>query len=70
MKPVIDNLIAIAHVAEVQHSADFYPQMGFQIAGIFRNDAGVWCWVDLRSGNAALADAPVIAGQQAVLFQL
>lgn len=74
MKPAINNLVAMAHVADVQRSADFYSQMGFRIVSTFKNDAGVLCWVDLRSGNAALmltkADAPVIAGQQAVLFYL
>lgn len=74
MKPTIGNLIAMAHVADVQRSADFYSHMGFRIVGTFKNDAGVLCWVDLRSGDAALmltkADAPVIAGQQAVLFYL
>ena len=74
MKPTINNLIAMAHVADVQRSADFYSQLGFRVQNTFKNDAGVLCWVDLRSGDAALmltrADAPVIAGQQAVLFYL
>jgi len=74
MKSTINNLVAMAHVADVQRSADFYSQMGFRIVSTFKNDAGVLCWVNLRSGDAALmltkADAPVIAGQQAVLFYL
>ena len=74
MKPTINSLVAMAHVADVQRSADFYSQMGFRIVSTFKNDAGVLCWVDLQSGDAALmltkADAPVIAGQQAVLFYL
>jgi catechol 2,3-dioxygenase-like lactoylglutathione lyase family enzyme len=74
MKPTINSLIAMAHVADVQRSADFYSQLGFRVVSTFKNDAGVLCWVDLRSGDAALmltrADAPVIAGQQAVLFYL
>jgi catechol 2,3-dioxygenase-like lactoylglutathione lyase family enzyme len=74
MKPTINNLIAMAHVANAQRSADFYSQMGFRVVNTFKNDAGVSCWVDLRSGHAAFmltrADAPVIAGQQAVLFYL
>jgi catechol 2,3-dioxygenase-like lactoylglutathione lyase family enzyme len=72
MKPTINNLVAMAHVADVQRSADFYSQMGFRIVSTFKNDAGVLCWVDLRSGDAALmlakANVPVIAGEQAVLF--
>jgi catechol 2,3-dioxygenase-like lactoylglutathione lyase family enzyme len=74
MKPTINNLVAMAHVADVQRSADFYSQLGFRVASTFKNDAGVLCWVNLRSGDAALmltrADTPVIAGQQAVLFYL
>jgi catechol 2,3-dioxygenase-like lactoylglutathione lyase family enzyme len=74
VKPTIKNLIAMARVADVQRSADFYSQLGFQVVSTFKNDAGVLCWVDLRSADAALmltrADAPVIAGQQAVLFYL
>ena len=74
MKPTINNLVAMAHVADVQRSADFYSQMGFRIVSTFKNDAGVLCWVDLRSGDAALmlakANVPVIAGEQAVLFYL
>jgi predicted lactoylglutathione lyase len=31
MKPVINNLVTMAHVADVQRSADFYSQMGFRI---------------------------------------
>jgi catechol 2,3-dioxygenase-like lactoylglutathione lyase family enzyme len=64
----------MAHVADVQRSADFYSQMGFRIVSTFKNDAGVLRWVDLRSGDAALmltkADAPVIAAEQTVLFYL
>ncbi len=68
MKPTINNLVAMAHVADVQRSADFYSQMGFRIVSTFKNDAGVLCWVDRRSGDAALmlakANVPVIAGEQ------
>jgi len=64
----------MAHVADVQRSADFYSQLGFRLKSTFKNDAGVLCWADLRSGDAALmlarADAPVVAEQQAILFYL
>ena len=74
MKPTTSNLVAMAHVADVQRSADFYSQMGFRIVSTFKNDAGVLRGVDLRSGDAALmltkADAPVIAAEQTVLFYL
>ena len=73
-KPAVERLIAMAHVADVQRSADFCSLLGFLVVGTFKNDAGVLCWVHLESGNANLmlskADAPVIAEQQAVLFYL
>lgn len=74
MKPTIWTLVPMAHVADVQRSIDFYELLGFKVASTFKNDAGVLCWVDLRSTDARLmltrADAPVIAAQQAVLFYL
>ena len=64
----------MAHVADVQRSADFYELLGFKVASTFKNDAGVLCWADLTSGDARLmltrASEPVIAAQQAVLFYL
>ena len=74
MKPTVKNLEAMAHVADVQRSADFYSQLGFRVVNTFKNDASVLCWGYLKSGDAELmltrADGPVIAGQQAVLFYL
>jgi len=73
-KPAVERLIAMAHVADVQRSADFYSLLGFRVVGTFKNDAGVLCWVHLESGDASLmlsqADAPIFAEQQAVLFYL
>ena len=73
-KPTVERLIAMALVADVQRSADFYSLLGFLVVGTFKNDAGVPCWVHLESGNANLmlskADAPILAEQQAVLFYL
>lgn len=64
----------MAHVADLQRSADFYALLGFKLASTFKNNAGVLCWVDLTSGHTRLmltrADAPIIAAQQAVLFYL
>jgi hypothetical protein len=51
-KPAVERLIAMAHVADVQRSADFYSLLGFLVVGTFKNDAGVLCWVHLESGNA------------------
>ena len=73
-KRVVERLIAMAHVADVRRSADFYSLLGFLVVGTFKNDAGVPCWVHLESGNANLmlskADAAILAEQQAVLFYL
>ena len=73
-KPTVERLIAMAHVADVRRSADFYSLLGFLVVGTFKNDAGVLCWVHLESGSAHLmlakADAPILAEQQAVLFYL
>ena len=74
MKSTIFSLVPMAHAANVQRSADFYEQIGFKVASTYKNDAGVLCWVDLTSGDArlmlTLADEPVVAAQQAVLFYL
>lgn len=74
MKSTIFSLVPMAHVADVQRSADFYELLGFKVASTFKNDAGLLCWVDLASGDARLmltrADTPVAAAQQAVLFYL
>ena len=74
MKSTIFSLVPMAHVADVQRSADFYELLGFKVASTFKNDAGLLSWVDLASGDARLmltrADEPVVAAQQAVLFYL
>jgi len=71
-KRAVERLIAMAHVADVRRSADFYSLLGFLVVGTFKNAAGVLCWAHLESGNANLmsskADGPILAEQQAVLF--
>ena len=73
-KRAVERLIAMAHVADVRRSADFYSLLGFLVVGTFKNAAGVLCWAHLESGNANLmsskADGPILAEQQAVLFYL
>lgn len=74
MKPTIFSLVPMAHVADVQRSADFYAQLGFKVVSTYKNDPGLLCWADLTCGDARLmltrADEPVVAAQQAVLFYL
>lgn len=69
----IAALTAMAHVADVAASAAFYAKLGFEEQGSFTPPgAEALAWVSLRSGEAelmlTLASAPVVPGQQAVLF--
>ena len=69
------SLVPYAHVASVPASVEFYRKLGFEVRNTFvpagRIDP---VWAYLESGDArlmlALADQPVIADQQAVLFYL
>jgi predicted enzyme related to lactoylglutathione lyase len=63
----------MAHVADVEAAAAFYGKLGFEVCGSFTPPGeGSPAWVSLRSGAAELmlnrASAPVVAGEQAVLF--
>ena len=65
----------MAHVRSVPRSIEFYRKLGFDVGNTFvpagRAEPS-WAW--LRSDRAnlmlALADEPVVPGQQAVLFYL
>ncbi len=61
------------HVTDVDVSAAFYALLGFEVGASYRHRDKLH-WVSLSNGGAnimlALADAPVIAGEQAVLFYL
>lgn len=74
MKPCTNGLIPMAHVQDVQRSADFYRLLGMEVRGSLRNSFGELQWIDLVCEQAQLmltrASAPVVAGQQAVLFYL
>jgi catechol 2,3-dioxygenase-like lactoylglutathione lyase family enzyme len=69
----LDSLVPMAHVADVARSIAFYERMGFAVRHTHAREGTttlVWAW--LASGGAqlmlALADEPVAAAQQAVLF--
>lgn len=69
------SLVAFAHVASVTRSIAFYADLGFAVHNTVVPDGQtepVWAW--LRSEKAdlmvGLADGPVDASQQAVLFYL
>lgn len=69
------DLVAFAHVADVERTIRFYSDLGFHVANSVVPEGStvpVWAW--LESGKANLmvgaASAPVEASQQAVLFYL
>jgi catechol 2,3-dioxygenase-like lactoylglutathione lyase family enzyme len=74
----IDGLTAYAHVADVQRSIEFYRHFGLEVQN--RHESGgtlVWAFVTCPSDNPhdagarlmlALADGPLDAASQAVLF--
>jgi len=74
MKPCVTGLIPMVHVQDVQRSLDFYRLLGMEVRESLRNSSGVLQWIDLVRERAQLmltrASAPVVAGQQAVLFYL
>ncbi|HEY7693926.1 MAG TPA: VOC family protein [Gaiellaceae bacterium] len=74
----IHGLTAYAHVADVQRSVDFYRRLGLEVRNS-HEEAGrlVWAFVTSPAANPndagarlmlAVADGPVDAAQQAVLF--
>jgi hypothetical protein len=74
VKPCATGLIAMAHVADVQHSIDFYKMLGMEVRGSLRTPSGVLRWAHVVCEQAHLmfarASGPVSAGDQAVLFYL
>lgn len=64
----------MAHVADVDKSAEFYALLGFSCDSRFSGFDGRTSWVALSSGKARLflarASGPVTASEQAVLFYL
>ena len=64
----------MAHVADVQRSADFYQLLGMEMRNRLKNPQGQlqWAWLEQKGAQLMVSRAsePVIAGQQAVLFYL
>lgn len=73
-KPCVTGLVPMAHVADVQRSADFYKLLGMEMGGRLKNPTGElqWAWLEHQGAQLMVtrASEPVIAGQQAVLFYL
>jgi hypothetical protein len=69
------SLVAFAHVASVERSIKFYADLGFKVANtVLSQDRStpVWAWLESEKANlmVGLADGPVDASQQAILFYL
>ena len=67
----IDALTAYAHVEDVDRSIEFYRRLGLEVENTYTVE-GRLSWAFLVRGDArlmlALADGPVDAANQAVLF--
>ena len=74
LKPCTTGLIAMAHVADVQRSIDFYKLLGMEVRGSLRAPSGELRWAHVACEQAHLmfarASGPIVAGDQAVLFYL
>jgi hypothetical protein len=70
----VNDLVAYAHVADVQRTIDFYTCLGFGPEEVTLDDDGVTAWALLVSGSGRLmvsrADAEIEPRAQAVLFYL
>lgn len=71
----VTGLIAMAHVADVKRSIDFYKLMGMELRGSLKaGDSSDLRWAHVACEQAHLmfarASGPIVAGDQAVLFYL
>jgi hypothetical protein len=70
------SLVPMAHVRSVPDAIALYRKLGFEVGNTFCPQGTTdptWAWLESEGGAKlmlALADEPVIAGQQAVLFYL
>lgn len=72
--PVVHNLIAMAHVADVDASVSFYQLLGLAPREVMRDESGRAFWASLRAGAGSImltrASGPIRPEDQAVLFYL
>ncbi len=70
----IRDLVAMAHVANVDRSLEFYAYLGFTCDSRFSHSDGSTNYASISSGHARLmlvrASGPIDPAQQAVLFYL
>ena len=64
----------MAHVADVRQSVNFYKLLGMELQSSLKASDGALRWAHVNCGDANLmfarASAPIISGEQAVLFYL
>ena len=73
--PVPRSLVALAHVASVPRSIEFYGKLGFEVRNTFtppESKEPVWVWLENTNARLMLSQAsgPIVPGEQAVLFYL
>lgn len=69
------SLVSFAHVGSVERSINFYVDLGFKVKNTVvpqGQSTLVWAWLESEKANlmVGLADEPVDASQQAILFYL
>jgi catechol 2,3-dioxygenase-like lactoylglutathione lyase family enzyme len=75
MPNAVRSLVPFVHVRDVAASLEFYGKLGFAVANTFTPDGAdepAWAWLsgDGAELMIARATAPIVAGEQAVLFYL
>lgn len=70
----VNQLVPMAHVADVRRSVEFYSQLGFTIFSEHSDQLGKIAWAWVRSGSGSImfsrASGPIAPQDQAVLFYL
>ena len=70
----VNALIPLVHVADVEESIAFYELLGFDARERMKDSAGRTFWTSLAASDArlmlALADAPIVSEEQAVILYL
>ena len=74
-RAAVRSLVALAHVASVPRSIEFYGKLGFDVRNTFtppESKEPVWVWLENANARLMLSQAsgPIIPGEQAVLFYL
>ncbi|WP_342118775.1 VOC family protein [Pseudoduganella sp. OTU4001] len=69
------SLVAFVHVASVERSIKFYADLGFEVKNTVvpqGQSSPVWAWLESEKADlmVGLADGPIDASQQAILFYL